>query len=259
MNGLSRRWWPLLVTFGVGTIACGVLAVAIWQGWLGPDVNRGATFCEASRDGVVKQPANTVSNFGFVLAGLLIGWHVARRGTRADEFGDGVATSYAALVVLLGPGSAAMHATESACGGHLDMLSMYLIASFAAAWCIARLLRRRGSWRPLFVGLVGACEIVGASGLAVPVVMFAGNAAFAALLLVTVVVEAWLSRRDRRPIRWGVAALVVLLVAFGVWIMDQRGWCDPHSLLQGHAVWHLLNAAAAYCLFRQFATPPRRA
>ena len=31
-------------------------------------------------------------------------------------------------------------------------------------------------------------------------------------------------------------------------------WCDPHSLLQGHAVWHLLDALSAYLLFRLWAS-----
>ncbi|GIV33086.1 MAG: hypothetical protein KatS3mg031_0621 [Chitinophagales bacterium] len=45
--------------------------VALWNGWFGPSSGVGAVFCEASRDGLVKQPANTWSNLAFVVAGLL--------------------------------------------------------------------------------------------------------------------------------------------------------------------------------------------
>ena len=68
----------------------------------------------------------------------------------------------ACLVVLLGPGSAAMHATQSALGGHLDMLSMYLVAAFAAAYATMRWLRGgTGLLAATFVGGVAFCELVG--------------------------------------------------------------------------------------------------
>jgi hypothetical protein len=39
--------------------------------------------------------------------------------------------------------------------------------------------------------------------------------------------------------------LAALALAFGIWILDlSHIVCAPHSLLQGHAVWHLLCAAS---------------
>ena len=38
-----------------------------------------------------------------------------------------------------------------------------------------------------------------------------------------------------------------------------RAWCDPQSLFQqGHAIWHLLSAAALAALFRFYASPAAR-
>ena len=54
-----------------------------------------------------------------------------------------VATSYACVVVLLGPASAAMHATQSTLGGDLDLLSMFLVSGFALAYALMRFLGRR--------------------------------------------------------------------------------------------------------------------
>ena len=54
--------------------------------------------------------------------------------------------------------------------------------------------------------------------------------------------------------RHGVVSLVAMLVAFGIWLLSNAGWCDPASLLQGHAAWHLLCALAAYWLFRLYAS-----
>ncbi len=174
----------------------------------------------------------------------------------------GLQTFYACVVVILGPASAAMHATQSSLGGHLDLLSMYLIAGFAASYAWVRLARRG----PVAFGLayavcVLACELAGLWSRPVPVVQYAGNLAFGLLLVSAVVIETLLWRRGetRRTIGFGFAALGSMLVAFFIWNMSQHGWCDPRSLLQGHGVWHLLCAAAAYFLYRLYVSErPRR-
>ena len=82
-----------------------MVAAARW-GWLGPDVGRGDGFCEAARPGWIRQPANTWSNLGFVVAGLAIAWYAGERARLGVTLGahPGLATAYAVLVVLLGPG-----------------------------------------------------------------------------------------------------------------------------------------------------------
>lgn len=250
---------PLVVTGGVAVASVGLLWLALAQGWLGADVGRGATFCEAARDQLVRQPANTLSNAGFVVAGLLIAGHLGRAGSRDAVLSRPVGTTYAVLVVLLGPGSAAMHASQSALGGRLDTTSMYLLASFAAAYALARLLALGGvGFATLFTALLLVCELVGSWSRPLPVVMFAGNLAFGVLLLAAIAIEVVLARRPDRHIdlRWGLAGIATMVVAFAVWNGAKHGtpFCDPDSLLQGHAVWHLLGAVAAYCLFRLYAS-----
>jgi len=248
----DRSLRPLGYAVATAALSTGLLVVAVKAGWLGADVGRGANFCEAARAGWVKQPANTFSNLGFVVAGLVIAWHAGR--TRLG----GLATPYACLVVLLGPASAAMHATQSELGGQLDLLSMYLVASFAASYAFRRWYHRdlHFFWQ-LFIMFVAGCELVGLLGDGVPVVQQSGNVAFAALLLTAVVVEVRLWRRGgttRTDLRWGAAALGTILVAFLVWNVTKSLWCAPHSPVQGHAVWHLLDALSAYLLFRFWAS-----
>jgi hypothetical protein len=157
----------------------------------------------------------------------------------------------------------AMHATESSLGGHLDLLSMYLVASFATAYAAMRLGRRGPGFMALVFGacLVG-CEVVETVGGEVPVVMQAGNLAFGALLLTTLVLERRLARRGETTLdgRWILAAVGALAVAFAVWNTAKNGspLCWPGSVYQGHGVWHLLCAVSAYCLFRFYGSERTR-
>lgn len=259
MTSPPRDPRPLLVAGVTAAVSVGLLALAVRSSLLGPDVGRGAGFCEAARDGWIKQPANTLSNAGFVVAGLLVAWQAGR----ADRLGEGLrrrhglATGYAALVVLLGPASAAMHATQSALGGHLDLLSMYLVASFAAAYAVMRLRGSGlGTFLVLFVASLALCELAGLWHRDIPVVMYAGNVAFGALLVTAVLLEARMLRRGtiRADLRPGLVAVGSLALAFVIWNLTKTRFCDPDSLIQGHAVWHLLGAVSAYFLFRYYVT-----
>ena len=250
---------PLVAAAAAALVSTGLLWAALVGGWLGPDTGRGAWFCEAGRSGLVRQPANTFSNVGFVVAGLA----VAIRARYADRLGDvlprrpGLATAYGVVVVLLGPCSAAMHASQSAVGETLDLTSMYLVASFAAGYALTRWLRRdRVFFGQVFLLSVAACELVGRISQHVPVVVQSGNLGFAALLVTAVCLEVALWRRgpERTRLVWGAGAVLAILVAFAIWNLDQSLWCDPHSLVQGHAIWHLLCAVSAYLLFRLWAS-----
>jgi hypothetical protein len=153
-----------------------------------------------------------------------------------------------------------MHATQSAWGGHLDLLSMYLVASFAAAYALTR---HRGAgaltFGVLFAVLLVGCEVVGALPVDVPLVHVPGNVAFGLLLVVALGTELTMVRGGRVVAdgRYAVAAGATMALAFGIWIATNAGMCDPTSPLQGHAVWHLLGAVAAYLLFRYYASERR--
>jgi hypothetical protein len=252
---MRRDRWPIALAGATAVVSCGLLVLAIARGWLGPDVGRGAQFCEAARDWAVRQPANTFSNLGFVAAGLLIAAHASRRPISGISIQ--LATTMACIVILLGPGSAAMHATQSALGGHLDLLSMYLIAAFAAAYALMRWLRGGTAlFAATFLAGIAFCELVGLWTAELPVVQHAGNVAFGLLLVTATVLEVRIIRRGDGRIqpRYAYASFASMVTAFAIWNATNAGLCDPHSPIQGHGLWHLLGAVAAYLLYRYYAS-----
>jgi hypothetical protein len=256
----GRDLRPVVVAGVTAVVSLALVVAAARWAWLGPDVGRGSSFCETPRDGWVVQPANTWSNLGFVLAGLAVAWYAGDRLRLGLTLGahPGLATAYAVLVVLLGPGSMAMHATQSEVGGHLDLLSMFFVSGFALGYAAMRVWRRG----PVFLAvafplLVAVGMAVYLAGGPVPVVNHAGNAAFSVMLVLAIALEVvlWRRREVRQDTRFGLAAVGTLVVASTVWRFGRDGhpWCDPTSVLQWHGLWHVLCAVAAYLLFRHYA------
>jgi Ceramidase len=248
---------PFAWAAGTAVVSLVLMYLAARHGWLGADVGRGAEFCEAGRSGWLKQPANALSNLGFVLAGLTIGWHARLPSGRLER--PGLAASYGVVVVLLGPGSMAMHATQTTLGGHLDLTSMFLVAGFAASYAAMRWTGRGPTFFVVaFVGAVLGCELVERVPGQIPVVMTLGNVIFGALLVLALTLELRLRRRNSGlgDVRWVRGAVAAIGVAFVIWNLSKDGaaLCHPHSLLQGHAAWHLLCAVSAYCIYRYWAS-----
>ena len=92
-------------------------------------IGQASRWCERVSDGWFREPVNTLSNFGFVVIGLIIFWIISKENTSKDNlfFGvTGITLIYATAAVYLGPGSMLMHATNTEWGGWADNLSMVM-------------------------------------------------------------------------------------------------------------------------------------
>jgi hypothetical protein len=264
MDQAKNNKLTFIIPVLVAVVSMTLLFIGLIHGWFGvAKWGSGAgEFCEAFRPGLIKQPANTWSNVAFIIAGLSIGW-MLMRGTFAHNNNSITqnpiyGTFYASIVVFLGPGSMAMHASGGDLGGFFDMLSMYLVASFTVAYAAERFFKLSPVFFVgIFVVLLTFC--IWADGQPYHFILdFFGDTVFMFLIIFTILIEALNSfiRKVQHTKLWAIAAAGSLGLAFLIWNFSLTGdsLCDPHSLIQGHAIWHILDAVAAFCLFMFYAS-----
>jgi hypothetical protein len=176
----------------------------------------GAGDCERLHDGLIAQPVNTASALAYVAVGA---WLIGRRQPEGSGEPQG-----GAPVNREGSG-------EPQGGAPVRRVVFGLAVAAAGVGSVdyhgpgspaARLLHDGGLYA--VVGLVAWHEVtrrVRASG------------------------AGWTSRR-RAAYR---AALAATAAGAACWWLGRTAspWCDPDSLLQAHAAWHLLGAAALAC------------
>lgn len=248
---------PILTALTALATYAALLALgADWAAYLPASCTATHCFCEFPRAGaLIVQPAATWSSFAYVLVGWLM---IVSAGAFGATGAQGMASAMPPLAmrtlgvtaIVVGVGSALMHATLTLWGQFLDVVGMYLIGSFQLVWALARW-RRIGDRRAIL--LYGAlCAVLIAALIVLPEVR---RWLFAVLLIVAIFVELVFAR----PLRPGVRVslflygLLAMSVAFAIWILDQNGIvCAPHSLWQGHALWHLLGAASLGLLFAYY-------
>jgi len=147
---------------------------------------------------------------------------------------------YAFALAVVGLGSAWFHATLTFNAQFADVLGMYLVATFALFYSIGRL--RPLSPAALFSGYVATNAVLATLLYWAPV----ARRWIFALLLVAVIALATATKY-----LW--IAVGIMGVAFVIWILDfTHVLCRPDSWIQGHAIWHILGAVAAWYLFLHF-------
>ena len=265
MGNLRRlkfdRWWPwpaFALTAGA-SLAAGALDLA-WTGWRPATCMPEACFCEALRQGAVAQPVNAYSNLAFVLVGLLILGEAARAKPAPDVSNPmrsrpAFPAVFGAAVVAIGLGSLFYHASMSFAGQWFDVMGMYLLATFLVLYNLARL-------RPMSGGAFARAYIAANALLGVLLIVApeARRQVFAGLIVAAIALEIAVAVLHRPRIRaaWFAAALACFALAYAIWILDDaRILCAPESLLQGHAAWHALSAAAAGLVYLYYRSETR--
>jgi hypothetical protein len=211
-----------------------------WSGWTPPNVD----WCEQELCALVVNPANTWSNLLYVALGVLM-WREARALGRRDLAVFGPAS------VFVGVSSLVYHASYTYFFQFFDFVGMFVFCFLPLSLAA----RRLGWIRPGRELALHASGVVAFSA-AVPVLFELGvpiQALVFVLIVAIVAQELALRARaaDRSAYPWFFAGLALITAAAVFSALDvSRAWCDPHSWLQGHALWHLLSAASLYALFR---------
>jgi len=213
----------------------------------------GGSDCEHIGQGLLAQPANSLSSLAYVLAGVLLLWR-ALAGRPSARLAP---AAYAVTVIGVGIGSATFHGPMPAWGRFAHDLSIAAVLAFVIGYDLAFAHRVAVSTGlAVFGALTGACAVVLALS------PDAGNALDAVLVAGAIAAEVGASRSaagraapDGRL--WilivGVVAIGALLNALG---RTDAPLCEPDSLVQLHALWHVLTALVLW-LYGTAALGPR--
>jgi hypothetical protein len=228
---------------------------APWAGWRPATCYPDACFCESIRPSLVRQPSNAASSLSFALVGVLvlIGTRRRRDGHRARSLFNTqplYATIFGLASIIVGAGSAFYHASLTFIGQTVDVLGMYLIATFVIVYALARIRKTAASTALLMYGVGNAVLLAGL--ILVPT---ARRYAFAVLIFIAIAGEVrarrtYIPRGDVRQFQFAVA---LLALGFAVWVADISGLvCSPTAWIQGHAVWHAAGAASLWMVYRYY-------
>ena len=198
-------------------------------------------WCEQQICSVIREPANTWSNLGFVFVGIWMLWHC-----RNSKYGHLRLLGY--FSILIGLMSGFYHASSSFIGEVFDYSAMFFISTYFICANLARM--RDWTYRKL---KIVATLVLIPSILLLIKFKIVGATLFGAQIAVSVLIELrlWKLSAQKPNYRPFLMTLACFLVAYGIWNLDRlKIVCaaDFHWF-SGHAAWHLLDAAALYFMY----------
>jgi hypothetical protein len=209
-----------------------------WDGYKPATV----AFCEARLCAWVAEPANAWSNVGFVLMGVVLLASTLRKPHLA------ALRLVAFTSVAVGVGSFLFHASGIFALEALDLGTMYLISAMAIVLDLRRLTPLSLSQMVvLYVAIVTASML-----LLVPFPPI-GIAVFIVHLTVWGVMQILLRiHRPKADYRYSNWLIGVFFLSVFIWLLDYSHLvCNPDNhLINGHAIWHVLDAVCLGLYFR---------
>lgn len=214
--------------------------------------------CEVIGTGFFGQPVNSLSSAAFVVAGLWLVWYASRRARLTWPL-----ALVGGAMVAAGIGSIAFHGPMGPWAQFLHDAGLAAIpVSFLAIGVSSLQNSRRGS--AIWILIPSAIAVIAA------LVIWPGasNAVTITAITAVVVTQGLQWRADPRPLdrsgrMWFVVAGVVSMAAIPFQVLGRTGGllCDPSSVLQSHALWHVLSAVAttifALAVHQRFDTDTR--
>ena len=137
-------------------------------------------------------------------------------------------------------------------GVNLDLFGLSI-----GLWIISEALFR--FWSPRFRWLSGFLGFVVAAVFGImPIEIFSNIDKFWWVILfwVPALLSSNPPRYQRTYVPWFSVGMVCYLLAFVIWLQGypNTAFCNPDSLIQPHAIWHLMAAFSTWCFFKFFRT-----
>ncbi len=250
------------ILFGIFLALDYFLDSRVWEGMVISKSALTVEYCEFSHpERLFHQPVNTYSNLIYFFYGMVVfqlGWkdwkaYANREANTVRRF-PYLSLLLAANFIYLSLGSAFFHSSLTWMGQRMDMNATYGLTLSLICIGLVQVLVKKELTKQIQVGLVVGMLllIAGFLPLALQISSSILLPSLFLILLVLGIINYFQYPAQRIPVL-GVFSFVLLAVAIQIRALDvAKVNCDPMSIWQGHALWHLLTATSSLCMYFYF-------
>jgi hypothetical protein len=194
-------------------------------------------YCETVTSGLIKRPYYAISNFAFLIAGIMI----LLKGK-----GSGLSRAFGFMAILVGLLSFAYDSSYLYISQLLDLAGMLLLINLPLYLNLSAIYRNKilVSTFQVVAIILGLISIIVFQG-------YSGDIVFGIFVLIYIASEIYLLRIKKHQYctRW-LLLLTIFLAGCMFWFFDaSKIYCANFGLLNGRAIFHFLNAIVIYYLY----------
>lgn len=239
-----------------------ILSGNVWDGMVVSQSALKVEYCEYNNvSKFFHQSMNTYSNLAYFFFGVIIikiGLYDFKNSTnnyrnRLEQFPE-ISVLMGICLIYLSFASAFFHASLTYLGQRVDMNGTYSISISLLGIALYYVFgktnfseKAKKVWIAVLVLTIFAfikIALLVSSGILLPFLILLQT------LLVTII---FFQNRKEKSFLLAISSLVLMVIAVKIRTLDvQKIGCDPHSIFQGHALWHLLTAMSSFCSYAFF-------
>ncbi len=257
--------YSLLSTFGMNLIW--ILLNSIFKGnaWDGMVLSRSALdveYCEFNNVGdFFHQKMNTYSNLAYFFFGALVFQIGLTDQKNLQNQNKNKLAQFPALSILMGLcliylsfGSAFFHASLTYIGQRVYMNGTYSISISLLGIAIYYVFARKEFSEKVKIGWIAMLILMIFAFIKIALLVSSSKLLPILILIQTLLVLIiYFQNRKEKSFILAISGLVLMIIAVKIRTLDvQKINCDPHSIYQGHAVWHFLTAFSSFCSYAFF-------
>jgi hypothetical protein len=196
-------------------------------------------FCERAGTGLIKRPFYATSNLAYLFVSFLI---LSKKSKLSRLFG------YTAL--LCGLASFIYDASYTYLSQLVDLCAMLVFINLLIYLSAKRLFyfsRSKIILAQIASTLVGMYAIIAFKS-------YAGDYVFGFFVLLEIILEILLWKKGKsKKIKTWLSGLALFISGFAIWLLDASHLlCDPHNIVNGRSIFHLLTAGTIYLMYIYF-------
>jgi hypothetical protein len=257
--------YSILWTIGMVAFYWSLNALLPGTIWSGLEISQSALkveYCEFNNtDKLFHQMMNTYSNLVYFFLGVFILYLGKNDSKPFKNSTQNSLQSFPSLSVFTGSmliylcfGSSFFHASLTVLGQRVDMNGTYglNIAMIGLAvyhvfykmeWSLSQKRTYLLTLSLILFAFIYLAPMV-SSGILVPILL---------LLQMLLMLISYFQFPKRRFLSIGILSFLLIIWAVKIRTADvQKINCDPHSLWQGHAIWHLLTGLSSFCYYAYY-------
>jgi len=197
-------------------------------------------YCEVAVNGLIKRPYYAISNFAFLISGVLI----LLKGK-----GSVLSRAFGLVAILVGTLSFVYDSSYLYISQLLDLTGMLIFISLLLYLNLSLLYKNK-----VLILVIQIISIL--LGLAIIIIFqgYSGDVVFGVFVLTYILSEIHLLREGKHKDykRW-MLVVVIFLIGFVFWIFDaSKTYCASFGLLNGRAIFHFINAVVIYYLYEYY-------
>jgi len=272
---IDYLFWPILITLGITTILAVPIEifndVDVWSSFKISDVGANKEFCEFhGYDRLIRQPVNTWSNMVYLFLSVIFFRYAYKDSQDKIVNRHNFVTRYSSYSIVLGvvmvflsSASFLFHASLIEFARKLDITGVVASAMVLFSYSSLRLYGlmdfRKSELMFLRTYKLHILSIV--FGLIAFFLSGVNGREVTGILISLIILINLYTQVRYRPIQkervkiwYLLGGILSIIISVSVWVLDKDLLCNPTSLIQLHAVWHILTGLSIYLMYMFYRT-----